>query len=550
MMDVDFHHRRFMAGKSDRDSLNWIYQECYAYTYPIRGARWSTGGARNSNGGVSEASFAQEAQARLLDETGTDSCRILSSALKDGGMPATSQWFLLEVDDADSAGDVWLDKSSGKLWKLIHASNFDSVVFEAIIDLVAAGQCVLYIDEAIGGGFRFEQWDFADCVFWASQTGGRVDTIYREFTMTAEQAVTEYGSRVSKEISEAAKITPTRTFTLVWCIYPRAGDHGPFALTMPFASVVYETGAKNLVKESGYNEFPCVVPRWMLIPGSQYAIGPTYDALPAMRQLNKTIELQILGLEVHAGAGTYKAVDDGILNPHNLRLGNRSVIVVGDMGSIEPLAAAGDLKATLIDIERLQKQIRKVFMADALEPSNVGPAKTATEIQIRVDLIRQQLGPLYGRMHAEMIVAVVERCYALAMRAGALGMPPDSLRGREYRVKASSPLARAQQLVDVQAIDSYLQSTMALDAQMDPSVLDNIDLPKANRMKAERMGVPLELLRDETAIAQMQAQRAKAQAAQQAEAAMGIAAQAKDQGQPTMSAVAADAGMQRMQAAQ
>jgi len=130
MSDPAFHIRRFTKGKSDRDALAWIWRDCYAYTFPIRGARFSTGGAGVSNHGQTETSWAATAQADLMDSTGTDSARILAAALKDGGMPATSQWFEIEVDGADDAAKLWINQSSRKLWQLIHGSNFDAVSFE------------------------------------------------------------------------------------------------------------------------------------------------------------------------------------------------------------------------------------------------------------------------------------------------------------------------------------------------------------------------------------------------------------------------------------
>jgi hypothetical protein len=550
MADAAFHLRRFTKGKSDREGLSWIFRDCYAYTFPIRGARFSTGGAATSNNGQTESSWAATAQADLMDSTGTDSARILAAALKDGGMPATSQWFEFDVDNADDDAKLWLDQSARKLWKLIHGSNFDAVAFECLIDEVACGQSVMFVTEGDAGGFQFEQWEFADCVFSCSKAGGPVDTIYREYTLTAEQAISEFGpDRVSAKVRDAMAHDPSASFCFVYCIYPRDGQYGPFALNMPFAELVIERDTAHLVREGGYNEFPCVVPRWMMLAGTPYGIGPAYVALPDMRQLNKTIQLQILGLEVHAGAGTYKAIDDGVFNPHNVRLGSRKVLVVGDMDNLQPLGQAGNLQATLLDIERLQKSIRKVFMADALEPANSGPARTATEINVRVDLIRQQLGPMYGRQQAELHMALIARCFAMALRAGALGVPPRSLVNVEYRIKFTSPLARAQQLADVQAIDTYLNSTMALDAVIDPSALDNVDVPKLNKIRAERLGVPRDGLRKQSDIDEMRANRAKQQAAQEAEQAGLMAAQAKDAGQPTTAAGMAAAGGARLRLA-
>ena len=551
MIDAPWHVRRHERAKAARDTLAWIWRDSYQYTYPCRGTRWWTGGVGVSNAGQSEAAQGASGQAQLLDETGTDAVRILASALKDGGTPATSRWFGLEVDDADDAGEVFLDRASERTWKFIHASGYDSVGYECLVDLVCAGQFVMFVEEdedPAGHPYRFTQWEFADCTFSASKSAGRVDTISRDFQMTAEQAVNTYGDggRLGENITGMATTEPDKLFQFLWCIYPREGPHGPFALNMPFASCIIDKQTKAVIHESGFNEFPCVVPRWMLIPGSQYAVGPAYEALPAMRQLNKTIELQILGLELHAGAGTYKGYDDGVFNPRTVKLGSRRVVVVGEIDNLVPLAQAGDMKATLIDIERLQKNIRKVLLADALEPQDTG-TKTATEVQIRLDLIRQQLGPLYGRMEAEYHTALVERCFAIALRRGAFGPVPRSIANKQYKVRYQSPLARAQRMVDVNAIDRYVQSTM-VDAQIDPTVTDNIDIKAANKMRAERLGVPRELLREQAAVDKLVKERAVRQSAAEAEHMMAAGAQAADNQQLSTAATAGAGVADRMQA--
>ena len=540
----DWHKRNL----TDRQPLEWIYRDCYALTVPIRGARWSTGGVQSSQKGAAEASFAAAMQADLLDETGADAARILAAALKDGGAPSSSQWLGLAVNGADDAGELWLDKSATTLWRMIHDSTFDAVSFEALHDAVIGGQFVLYVDEDNErGGFTFEQWQTADCTWARSKAGGPIDMIWREVSLTAQQAVAEYGAAVGTKITELASTKPGDPVIFLRCIYPRKGPHGRFALNMPFASVTLVKDEKRIVKESGYPWFPCIVPRWMVQPGSEYAVGPAYTALPALRQLNKVIDLQLLGLEVHAGAGTYKARDDGVFNPRTVRLGSRRVIVVGDMDNLQPLAKAGDLQSTLLDIERLQRAIRKVFQADALEPQDTG-TKTATEIQIRVDMIRQQLGPMYGRLQAEFLKPLVELCFAIALARGAFEPVPRSLAGKIFNVEFESPLARAQRLSEVHAIDQYVAGTLA-DMQIDPGVVDNADMMTLNRLRAERLGVPRQGLRDEGKIREMRAMRERQQRSAQAEALQGLAAQAADARQPRTAATAATAAQSRLVAA-
>ena len=131
---------------------------------------------------------------------------------------------------------------------------------------------------------------------------------------------------------------------------------------------------------------------------------------------------------------------------------------------------------------------------------------TATEVHVRVNLIRQLLGPVFGRLQSEYLQVVVERCFGIASRAGVLPVPPDSLDGKEFRVRYISPLARAQQLEDATAIE---RATMyiAQAAQVDPTILDNWNADEAGRRVAEAYGVPAEVLRDKEEVAQLRAQR-------------------------------------------
>ena len=537
---------RHARNVSDRTSIEWVYRDCYAMTMPIRGARWWTGA--DTTKGSAELSLGKALQDALLDETGADGARILAAGLKDGGCPATSRWFGLDVDGVGDGARLWLDKSADRLWRLIHNSNFDAVVFEALLDEVIGGQFVLYVDEdPVEGGFQFEQWPTADCTWAQSRQGGRIDMIWREFVITAEQCVADYPGRCPQAIEERAAKEPSSPVTMLRYIGPREGTPGRFALNMPFESITLIKEHKHVVRESGYPRFPCVVPRWMTIPGSVFAVGPAYGVLGAMRQLNEITRMQMLGLEVHAGVGTYKAKDDGVFNPRTVKLGSRRVIVVGDMDNLQPLSQAGDMQATLLDMERLQRAIRKGFLADALEPQDTG-VKTATEIQVRVDMIRQQLGPMYGRLQSEFLIPFVELCFAMALERGAFEAVPQELARRPFRVKFLSPLARAQQLQDVVAIDQYVTGTL-VDVQLDPSVADNVDMAELNRIRAERLGLPREGLRDREKVRQLQDARARAQARQQAEALQVTAAGAQDAGQRNTAAAAAGAARGRMVAA-
>lgn len=114
---------------------------------------------------------------------------------------------------------------------------------------------------------------------------------------------------------------------------------------------------------------------------------------------------------------------------------------------------------------------------------------TATEVNARIGLIRQLLGPMYGRFQSEYLQPLVERCFGIAYRAGWLGQAPQSLQGKTFTVKFKSPMARAQMAEEVGAIQQFIGVVMET-AQVKPEALDSLDVDEAMAHVARGLGVP------------------------------------------------------------
>lgn len=532
--------RRHDQLKRKRSLLELNWRECYDFTYPLRGAQLSltAGGANPWMDENAAQSYARSQIAKIFDSTATDSVRILASALVSGLTPSNSRWVGLGVNgmDEDAMPDdaaKWLDEAADLIWKNIHNSNFDQVKYECEVDMAIAGWFVMFIDtDPDDGGYVFEQWGLAGVYAAASKPAGRLDIFHREVSMTAEQAVNTYGEEmVSSQTRRIAEQSPDQNITVIQVVGPRPGPHGFLSKNLPIESVHLERDTRKLVRERGYQEHPVVAPRWLLVPNSVYPVGPVFDAIPDIKSLNKAVEMTFSNMDL-AIAGMWIAEDDGVLNPRALKVGPRKVIVANSVKSMEPLKPPGQFDLGAIEIQRLQRQIRKVLMSDMLEPQpqpgqKPGQPITATQAQINVELIRQLLGPVYGRMLVEDLLYTVTRCFGLAYRAGALGQAPQSLQGRELVVKYMSPIARSQKLVDVSAMDRY-ETTLAQEiAAGRPEVADNYDWDKAARKRAQLLGVPQDLTVDEDVRDQKRKDRASQQAAQQtAAAAAPVLAQA------------------------
>jgi hypothetical protein len=120
------------------------------------------------------------------------------------------------------------------------------------------------------------------------------------------------------------------------------------------------------------------------------------------------------------------------------------------------------------------------------------------------------------------MVAVVNRCFGIAYRAEVLGEAPEAIRGKEANVSFQSPLARAQKLDDVAAMDRQEQSLVAQAQIVGPQILDTYDWDAAARERSELLGVPAKLVRDETAIKKLRDDRNAALKRQQVEQARQI----------------------------
>lgn len=535
MSNVEALTRRLKRLETLRQPHEKVWRDCFDHSFPIRGSGLQTTQAM-------DAQEAQDRRAKLLHSVSTDAGRTLAASIVAGATPSSSVWALLSVSGADDAGLRWLDEKGKQLHEEIHASTFDAAAYECALDLVGAGWFALYVDvDRDAGGFSFTQWPLAGVYAASTKAGGPIDTVFRRYTLTAEQCVIEFGPNAcSQDTQKKAQDEPDAPVQLCHAIYPRSVYlvGGRMAKNLPIASCHFEVEAKHLLREGGYHEMPVIVPRWAVVPESVYAIGPMFDALPDARELNTFLGMDKMNAEL-AIAGMWIAEDDGVLNPRTIKVGARKVIVANSVDSMKQLSAGGDWRLADERIAMYTASIRRTLMADQLQPQD-GPAMTATEVHVRVGMIRQLLGPIYGRLQAEYLAPLVERCFGLMFRAGLFGQAPESLGGQSLKVKYNNPLARAQKAEDVSAIERLngnLQALANLAAAGVPAAgaaLDVVDFDANVRTIVDGLGVPIKNVRDPKQLQAFRDERAKQQAAAQQ--------QAKAEQMQTM---AADAAVQR-----
>lgn len=510
--------QQFQALESERTPLDHEFEELFEYTMPERGQRF----LHKTTDGAALSHNAREDRAKIYDSTAADSIRLLAASMDSGLTPSNSKWQTLGVfgtptSSLSARSRAWLEESSTRLHQIIHNSNYDSIAYEFFVDLCIVGMAGLYIEPDEENGIRYELWSLAD--MWCAETlkRGRIDTVYRICYFTYQQLIERFGknnipSKIHQEYKTGEKTKKPRRWKILHTIRPRIKNgkqaNGTQRRTMPWESVYVCMTTGTVIQESGYHEMPVIVPRWMVRPQSVYALGPVSHAMPDIKSINRYAHLTLINGEL-ATAGTYVYQDDGILNPNVIRIGPRELIPAMDVNNIRPLPKAADFNIAQWQMERLERQIRKTLMSDQLQPADQ-KYQTATAVQVNVQLIRRLLGPVYSRFQTEFLTPMIERVYGICERDGLLPEKTQEIEELVIQPSYQSPLARAQRLEDLDQMAQF-EETITPMLQVNPGLLDLYDTEKAARLKAELLGVPESVMRDEQEVSRIRRERQQAQ---------------------------------------
>ena len=453
----------------------------------------------------------------LFDSTAITANNLLAASLQGTLTSPSLPWFSLKLrdDDANKIRDIqiWLEDTARRMYAVFNESNFNTEVHEMYLDLCSVGTSAIFVEEAnegfLQGGLHFNTLHIAEYFIQENSTG-RVDTLYRKYKMTARQAVQEFGEdNVGTKIKEALKAKPDTQFNFIHAVeptadYERATGKAKTKLLFHSCHVCFED--KMVVRTGGYNEFPYLVPRWSKATGEIFGRSPSYNALPDIKTLNKAVEI---GLKAWAKAidPPLLVTDDGVIG--RVRMTPAGITVVRSDTAIKPLQIGSNWQITDLKENQLRTAIRQAYYSDQLQLQE-GPQMTATEVQVRYELMQRLLGPTLGRFQTEFLNPLIERVFGIMMRADALMPRPSEMEGRNMDIEYVGPLARSQRMEEAIAVERLYQLAMQV-VQVDPTVMDVINHEQAIRMRATLLGVPKTVLRGEDEVAEIREQRAAAQ---------------------------------------
>ena len=474
----------------------------------------------------------------LFDSTAITANNLLAASLQGTLTSPSLPWFSIKLRDEELNENrdvqLWLEDTARRMYDTFNETNFNTEVHEMYLDLCSIGTAALFVEEGSKGfdtdGIHFNCLHIAEYYIQES-IDGKVDTLYRKYKLTARQAVQEFGfDNVGEKIQTASKERPDHKFNFIHAVEPTADyerSTGKSATKLKFHSCHVCEEDKMVVRTGGYNEFPYLVPRWSKATGEIFGRSPSFNALPDIKTLNKAVEI---GLKAWAKAidPPLLVQDDGVIG--RVRMTPAGITVIRNDGAVKPLQIGTNWQITDLKENQLRTAIRQAYYSDQLQLQE-GPQMTATEVQVRYELMQRLLGPTLGRFQSEFLNPLIERVFGIMYRAGALMQEPDIIKGTKIDVEYLGPLARSQRMEESVAIERLYSLAMNI-AQIDPAIMDNIDHDEAVRLRGKLLGVPKTVLRGKDDVDNMRTMRAEqAQMAQMAQEQQALGKAQKDQAQ-------------------
>ncbi|MCT2743127.1 phage tail protein [Klebsiella pneumoniae] len=509
---------------NDRSSFDPHWRELSDFINP-RGSRFL----------VTDVNRDDRRNTKIVDPTATLAARTLSSGMMSGITSPARPWFKLATPDPDMMDygpvKLWLEVVQRRMNEVFNKSNIYQslpLLYASLGNYSTGAMAVLEDDSDVIRTMMFPIGSY----YMANSARGSVDTCFRKFSMTVRQLVMEFGlNNVSDSVKGMWDSGNYESWIeVIHAVYPNI-DRDTAKLNSknkPVKSVYYEVGGDSdkLLRESGFDEFPIMAPRWEVNGEDVYG-----SSCPGMIALGQVKALQLE--QKRKSQLIDKATNPPMVGPSSLR-NQRVSLLPGDITYIDQVTGLDGFKPAylvnpntadlLADIQDTRQIINSAYFVDLfmmLQNINTRSMPVEAVIEMKEEKLLM-LGPVLERLNDECLNPLIDRTFSIMARKNLLPPPPDVLQGMPLRIEYISVMAQAQKSIGLSSLSSTVGFIGQL-AQAKPEALDKLNVDQAIDAFAEMSGVSPTVIVPQEQVEQVREQRAQQQQQQQM-VAMGMAA--------------------------
>lgn len=534
--------------KAERLSFEPHWRELSDFTRP-RSTRFT----------ASEVNRGDRRNSKIIDPAAVMAARTLSSGMMSGITSPARPWFRLATPDRDlmDYGPVklWLETVEQRMNEVFNRSNLYQslpLMYEDLGTFATGAMAVVADPQRVIRTVPFPTGSF----YIANGADLSVDTAVREFSMTVRQVITEFGTDAVSDTVKSQWNSGQygQWVNVVHAVYPNLDRQtGKLeAKHKAYKSVYYEASSTDdkLLRESGYDEFPIMAPRWEVNGEDVYG-----SSCPGMVALGSVKALQLL--QRRKAQMIDKITNPPLQAPATIKSQRISTIpggitylsMSGAENEIKPLfqIPGGATNGLLEDIQDTRQIIDHAYFVDLfrmMQTVNTRSMPVEAVAEMREEKLLM-LGPVLQRLDSELLDKLINRTFSVMAENNLLPVPPDEMQGMQLKVEYISVMAQAQKAIGVSSIERFIGFTSGI-GQFSPDALDKINVDETIDAYAASIGVPPSVVATNEQVAQIRENRAQQQAmAQQMQMAQAAVGGAQALGNTPMddnSALAALAG--------
>ncbi|HDI3023009.1 TPA: phage tail protein [Cronobacter turicensis] len=504
--------------EQERTTFEPHWRELSDFIIP-RGSRFLT----------SEANRGDRRNTKIVDPTATMANRTLSSGMMSGITSPARPWFKLATPDPEMMDygpvKLWLETVQNRMNDMFNKSNLYQslpLIYSSLGTFATGAMAVLEDDDDVIRTMPFPVGSY----YIANSPRLSVDTCFRKFSMTVRQLVREFGlNSVSSSTKSAFENgTYEKWVDVVHAVYPNMNrETGKMnAKNKAFRSVYFEVGSDNdkVLRESGYDEFPIMAPRWEVNGEDVYG-----SSCPGMIALGQVKALQ---LEQRRKAQQIdKQTNPPMIGPTSLKT-QRVSLLPGDITYVDQVTGAEGLRPAYMvnpnlgdllgDIQDTRQLINSAYFVDLfmmLQNVNTRSMPVEAVIEMKEEKLLM-LGPVLERLNDEFLDPLIDRAFSMMARKNMLPEPPEEMQGMPLRIEYISVMAQAQKAIGLSSLERFVGFVGNL-ANAKPEALDKLDVDQAIDNYAVMSGVSPTVV-----VPQEQAQQTRNDRAQQQQQAMAL----------------------------
>lgn len=332
-----------------------------------------------------------------------------------------------EIDDLPIAKQ-WFEDLEHHIYSVMNKSNFYESIWMYLYDGGTLATSTMYLEEDPFNGNTLYECVHPGEVYIADNQFGRVDIVHRKRKVSVRKIRQKFnlpGDVLPREVKDAKD--EFHELEVVHCVYPRVEyqQNSLASEKKQYASVWYI--GSDIVRVSGFDEFPYAVWRYMKTGKDPYGFGPGHFALSDVRGLN-IMEKTTLGAAQLAIDGMWNVPTDlrdkiGIHPGAQFPYDDPNMIV-------RPVGKNSDFRLSLEEKQRKEESIKEHFHVPFFlylsSLTNAGKM-TATEIMERSGERSVVLGAATNRLNTEALDKIISWTISNELRMGRAPQPPDEL---------------------------------------------------------------------------------------------------------------------------